>query len=211
MPSELFAAGKFYAMKAEGALGKVHIDVDVFLKKPGILDAFYMDNRIDVICQQEESPEVADHSEKRKHMFVMGYPAGTRPDWRGSMNTGVVGFNNPILAAKYMSNYFDALKIYTREKFDAYKTCHPDANLLFDFILEQTNLSYMSIGYNVRTLVPMQEPNFVADEIGYQHLQGSGKWSASAEAKVRSILNRLDRRLFQVAVTAGRNLIPFER
>ncbi len=41
VPTQLFAAGKYYAMKAEGLTGKVHIDIDVFLKKPGVLDCFY--------------------------------------------------------------------------------------------------------------------------------------------------------------------------
>lgn len=196
VPTELFAAGKFYAMRAEGAIGKVHIDIDVFLKKTGILDCFYKNHRVDLICQQEEDIAIANHADKIKHMLVMGHPAATRPDWRGSINTGIVGFWHPALAARYMNNYFEALKIYTAEKFQAYKQQNPDACLLFDFILEQVNLSYMSIGYDVRTLVPTDNPTWVADKIGYQHLQGSDKWTPKTQHTIRLLLAQLNNKLY---------------
>ena len=203
VPTELFAAGKFFAMRAEGAIGKVHVDIDVFLKKPGVLDKFYRDSRVDVICQMDEDMSLVNHSHIIKHMYALGYPASTRPNWNGSMNTGIIGFNNPILAAKYMSNYFDALKIYTQEKFEQYKKENKDACLSFDFILEQINLSYMSIGYNVHTLLPTKEPTYIADKIGYQHLQGNGKWDSSTKATVKRFLLNIDEKLYYRARLAG--------
>lgn len=204
VPTELFAAGKFFAMRAEGALGKVHVDTDVFLKKQGILDRFYKDNKIDAICQMEEDMPLVNHSALIIDMHILGYPAATRPDWQGSMNTGVIGFNNPILAAKYMSNYFEALEMYTKEKFDAYKKENPKSSLKFDFILEQINLSRMSIGYNVVTLVPTKEPNIVADKIGYQHLQGNAKWND--RTKIKSKLHNLNTKLYNNVLKAKRKI-----
>lgn len=205
VPMELFAAGKCFAMRAEGTLKKAHIDIDVFLKKP-CLNRFYEDNHIDAICQMEEDISEINHSDKIKHMYVLGYPSGTRPDWKGSMNTGVIGFNNPLLAARYMSNYFEALKMYTQEKFDSYraelrKAKELEPNLRFDFILEQVNLSHMSIGYNIMTLVPTKEPGWVADKIGYCHLQGTSKQKQMSG--IRSRLIQLDRKLFERARLNG--------
>ena len=205
MPTDLFAAGKFYAMEAEGRVGKVHIDVDVFLKRP-ILDRFYTDSRIDAICQQEEDMQHIDHSDKIKHMHVLGYPPTTRPNWKGSMNTGTVGFNNAELANKYFDNYFDALKMYTADKFKNYWKKYGMQCLLFDFILEQIELSYLSVGYNVYTLIPSKEYSFVADKIGYQHLQGDWKWDADCQRLIRSFLSNIDARLFAVATETSINI-----
>lgn len=207
VPSELFAAGKFFAMRAEGRVGKVHIDIDVFLKKQGVIDRFYEDKSIDVLCQQKEDYEkLCFHDDKIRAMHALGYPAATYPEWRGSMNTGTIGFNSPSLAAEYFDNYFEALNIYTRERFKDYKKKDKNACLLFDFILEQVNLSYMSSGYNVATLVPMHNPNVVADAIGYQHLQGSNKWSSQSRAKVRAKLVSIDKALYRAANKAERKL-----
>lgn len=207
VPSELFAAGKFFAMREEGRVGKVHIDIDVFLKKPGVIDKFYEDKSIDVLCQQEEDYErLCFHGDKIRAMHALGYPSATFPEWRGSMNTGTIGFNNPSLAAEYFDNYFEALNFYTKERFEAYRKKHKKDCLLFDFILEQVNLSYMSRGYNVVTLVPMHNPNAVADEIGYQHLQGGNKWSDKSRQKIKSKLSSVNRVLYTAARNAERKL-----
>lgn len=197
VPVDLFAAGKFYAMRAEG-IGKVHVDIDVLLKKPGILDRFYTNRYIDCICQMEEDMPQVSHTNIITSMFQLGYPAATRPNWNGSMNTGVVGFNNPILAARYMNNYFDALKMYTKDVFDKYKAENPDAWMAFDFILEQVNLSCMSVGYNACTLLPTKEPSIVADKIGYQHLQGFYKWSD--QPIIKRELQRLNPELYMKVI-----------
>lgn len=198
VPTELFAAGKFFAMRAEGNVGFVHTDLDVFLKKQGVLDAFYEDTSIDGICQQEEDYGLLCHFDKKiKAMRAMGCPAATNPEWRGSMNTGIVGFYNPALAAEYINNYFAALALYTKGKFDWYRNVDPDADLLFDFILEQVNLSYMSRGYKMHVLVPTHNPSDFANEIGYQHLQGGNKWDTERQAKLRRLLAQTDRKLYE--------------
>lgn len=203
VPVELFAAGKFFAFQAEGTVGKLHIDTDVLLKNHGVLDRFYEDSKVDVMCQMEEDMPLVNHSAIIADMHILGYPASTRPDWNGSMNTGVIGFNNQELAAKYFGNYFDALSMYTQEQFDAYKEENPKASLKFDFILEQVNLSRMSIGYNVVTLVPTKDPSVVADKIGYQHLQGDEKWSAIAQVHIKSNLSVLNWPLLKEANAAA--------
>ena len=207
VPFELFAAGKFFALREEGVLGVVHADTDVFLKKPCI-DKFFTNKDIDVICQQEESTEVylPDHKERSCNIHTIGYPASTRPDWQGSMNTGVIGFNNSSLAEKYMNNYFEALGMYTKDVFEEYKQKHPNCNLLFDFILEQKTLSYMSVGYNVMTLIPMYNFNSVANEIGYAHFQGLTKWQEKNIQAVKNRLNSLDGTLFNITTKASESI-----
>lgn len=147
---------------------------------------------------------VIDHDDKIANMCILGYPATTRPDWAGSMNTGVIGFNNKTLATKYFNNYRDALSMYTSSVFDAYtkKAKCEATSLYFDFILEQITLSYMSTGYNVRTLVPKRLACIVADAIGYQHLQGSTKFERSTIEKVKSLLLNKSHSLFKSAQAA---------
>ena len=207
VPKELFAAGKFFAMKAEGVTGKIHIDLDVFIKKAVLLDIFYTDKNVDAICQQEEDyDKVCFHDDKIRPMHILGYPAATRPNWKGSMNVGVIGFNNPTLGNKYVNNYFEALKIYTVEKFKKYKEEDKHACLWLDFILEQVNLSYMSVGYNVFVLLPTNKPCYVADKIGYQHMQGDGKWTSAKQEQIKSALIRFDSRLYRAANEAVRKI-----
>ena len=202
VPADLFAAGKFYAMRAEGIVGKVHIDTDVFIKKP-ILDKFYEDKTMDAICQMEEDMSLVDHSDKIYHMHILGYPNTTRPNWQGSMNTGVIGFNNPDLAVKYFNNYFNALEIYKADKIEKYKKENGYEYLCFDFVLEQIELSYLSIGYNVYTLLPIKNACFVADEIGYQHLQGNTKWTTKSARTIKQLLMSMDKDLYGRAFSAS--------
>ena len=197
VPTELFAAGKFYALKAEGKTGKLHIDFDVFIKKPGLLDKFYEDKKIDVFAQQEENYNgICFYDSIIQSMHILGYPVTTRPDWNGSINTGVIGFNNLSLANKYINNYFDGLKLYTKDVFEKYKKENPKAELAFDFILEQVQLSFLSLNYRLYTLVPSNNPSVVADKIGYQHLQGDIKWKTESKVRIKVLLAQLDSDLY---------------
>ena len=198
VPIELFAAGKFYAMKAEGITGKIHIDFDVFIKKPHLLDRFYEDKTIDVIAQQEENYEESFqfYGDIINTMHIIGYPSTTRPNWKGIINVGVIGFNNEELANKYFNNYFNALNMYNQNDFNTYKEKYRNLNLSFDFILEQTTLSYYSLGYNVYILVPSNNPSFVADQIGYQHLQGGIKWKRNSQIIIKQLLEDFSPKLY---------------
>ena len=55
-------------------------------------------------------------------------------------------------------------------------------------------------------LVPMENPTEEADRIGYQHLQGGSKWTASSQTMVTAILKAIDYQLFTAAFKAG-NLV----
>ena len=207
VPTELFAAGKFFAMRAEGMVGCLHTDFDVFIKKPHLLDKFFEDERIDVVVQNEENYDIyCFHKDKIRPMHILGYPPATRPTWRGSLNTGVVGFNNTRLATKYMNTYFEALKMYSVEQFEAYKATDERADMHFDFILEQVNLSYMSLGYNLLTLVPMMQPTEVANRIGYTHLLGGYKWSDEYQKQIKAALKKHDIKIYNAAVLATRKI-----
>ena len=206
VPTELFAAGKFFALRAEGITNKVHIDIDVFLKRPYLFDNFYMKSGIDMVCQQEENYDCVDFIKPMiRTIHIVGYPETTRPDWTGSMNTGVIGFNNPTLGSKYVRNYFNALQMYTEENFAKYRG-DANKNLAFDFILEQVNVSYLSLGYNVWSLLPSDDASAVADEMGYQHLQGDEKWTARSLVKVKSNLKVMNFKLYNEAFWASKKV-----
>ena len=207
VPTELCAARKFYAMKAEGITGKIHIDFDVFIKSSHLLDRFYEDKTIDIFAQQEENYEqICKFDKLIQAMHVIGYPSTTRPNWKGSINTGIIGFNNRELANKYFNNYFSALKIYTQEQFNKYKEKNIKAQLTFDFILEQVTLSYYSIGYNVYTLVPTNNPTIIADKIGYQHLQGTIKWEKHSQIIIKQLLESFNVELYNVVTNIIKNI-----
>lgn len=208
VPIELFAAGKFYAMKAEGITGKIHIDFDVFIKKPHLLDRFYEDKTIDVIAQQEENYEESFqfYGDIINTMHIIGYPSTTRPNWKGIINVGVIGFNNEELANKYFNNYFNALNMYNQNDFNKYKGENRNLNLSFDFILEQTNLSYYSLGYNVYILVPSNNPSIVADQIGYQHLQGGIKWKRNSQIIIKQLLEDFSPKLYIMITNIIKNI-----
>lgn len=209
VPTDLFAAGKYYAMMAEGMVGKVHIDTDVFLKKPGILEKFYENKDVDVVCQMAEDYKTCRYVHQiLPDIYALGYPARTNPCWEGSMNTGVIGFNNKELAEKYFGNYGDALKMYTAERFEAYraerrKDKKPVPTMHFDFVLEQVSLSYMSLGHNVFTLVPAKGMNAVADKIGFCHLWGASKWSAGTQATIKERLLEIDEKVYNAVCKAA--------
>lgn len=207
VPKELFAAGKYFAMKKEGKTGKVHIDTDVFLKRAGVIDKFYTDKSVDVIVQGEEDYDGCICAQLAiPHMEAIGYPPKTNPRWRASWNTGVIGFNNVGLAATYINNYFKALDMYTEDVFEAYKREHQSHFLNFDFILEQVNIAWLGKACRPYMLVPMANPTEEADRIGYQHLQGGSKWTASSQTMVTAILKAIDYQLFTAAFKAG-NLV----
>ena len=202
--TDFFAAGKFYAMKAEGIVGKIHVDVDVMLKKQGVLDKFYTDKRIDVIHQMEEDMPLVHHEDKIFHLHVLGYPPTMRPNWQGSFNTGIVGFNNPTLANAYFDNYFEALEMYDAKTLSEYKAqCNLDA-IHFDFVLEQITLSFMSRNYNAYALLPTKMPCEVADAIGYLHLQGNRKWDESTINWMKEKLKKFNKPLYNMADVVSR-------
>lgn len=81
-----------------------------------------------------------------------------------------------------------------------------DANLYFDFILEQVELSFLSLNYNVYTLLPTKECCHVADKIGYQHLMGEMKWSEESKTKIGQLLRSKDMELYEAARKAGEEI-----
>lgn len=202
VPTDFFAAGKFYAMKAEGIVGKVHIDTDVMLKK-NVLDRFYTDKRIDVIHQMEEDMPLVHHEDKIFHMHVLGYPPTMRPTWQGSYNTGIVGFNNRELANKYFDNYFEALQMYNSNRLEEYKTQGNYDDLHFDFVLEQITLSFLSHNYNAYALLPTKMPSEAADAIGYLHLQGERKWDIDTINWIKNKLRTFNPQLYNKAEIAS--------
>lgn len=205
VPTMMFAAGKYYAMEAEGFVGKVHVDVDVFLKQP-VLDVFYENKGIDLICQQDEVYDSREYDKKVKHMHVLGYPTCCRPGWQGSVNVGVMGFNDPILARRYFDNYKEGLDMYTAGMMEDYMAEQGLPYLFLDFILEQQTLSYMSQGCDVHALLPPRDASWVADKIGYQHLQGAGKYGEAVTYHVDQALQRLNKRLWQEAEKAAKSV-----
>lgn len=172
----LFAQGKYYAMREEG-VGKVHVDLDVFLKKP-CLDRFYEEKRFDIVAQSEEW-EYNSYEDKAMAMYILGYPVGVNPSSNQPVvNVGVIGFNNQEAMDKYLGVYFEALDMYTNEKLEKFKKEYVDLEVNLDFILEQTYLAQLAKNYNLLTLVNGSKTHMskCADLIGYAHIWGTTKY-----------------------------------
>ena len=202
VPENMLACGKFFALRKELDLYRsrdehnplVHVDIDVFLKKPCI-DDIYNDRTIDLIVQGSEPFEYfEDYAKVIRNMYLLGYPKGCKLSWRQTFNVGVIGFNNIELLERYINNYFDALDIYTKNK--VHQFCNDtnisikDRTMIFDFVLEQQTIAYMSFGMQIKELLPIFDTLEVADAIGYQHLQGNLKWSKHANENIERLIKK---------------------
>ena len=188
-PSQFFAYPKFFAgLKEE--IGSIHIDFDVFLKKPCV-DKFFNDKSIDIILQCEEGYArfYRDYVYGREQILNHEYPETLKVNHLDSSNVGVVGFNNQELKDLYYSWYFDYIDFYKNRL----SYLQGVASEMFS---EQVNIDYlMKTGkYNCFYLLPKDSGrnneivNKCADDIGYQHLQGSNKYRRVIIDKVLQVL-----------------------
>lgn len=179
IPTMIWAYGKFMALKEE-PLGSIHIDGDVFLKKPDVIKELEFKD-FDLIVQNRENAGVtypaientlARFGELNREDFNTNY----------AYNCGVVGFNNPILKRTYLDYYFRATGNIAKNK--ALRS-HMESDKYFcvDLPMEQHSLAVLSQKYKVKQLLyngsddwwgnPTKEK---AASLGYQHLIGREKY-----------------------------------
>jgi len=184
---EIFwAAGKLLALKAE-PIESIHIDGDVFLKKPKVFDLIN-NSRADLIAQMIEGCICINYSYKDSLDIVtlsLGKktPVELNVNQNSAINCGLVKFNNPEFKKRYIDGYEKMLKICNNEHFVKRKSKHIHA--CPDLILEQWWLKSVLEYYNysLQTILPDMdtERSFdkisnTANEIGYTHVVGSDKY-----------------------------------
>lgn len=188
-PSQFFAYPKFFVGLKE-QLGTIHIDFDVFLKKPCV-NKFFEDKSIDAIlqCREEYAPTFRLYTDSRKKILLHKYPETFKVNHMYATNVGVIGFNNQEFKDLYYSWYFDYIDFY-KNKLKYLKGVYSE------MFSEQINIDYIihNNNYNCYYLLPEdngknpQLMSVFADKIGYQHLMGPGKYTDDMSLIIRNTL-----------------------
>lgn len=190
-PNQFFAYPKFFAGLKE-PLGSLHIDFDVFLKKPCV-NKFFEDKSIDVIlqCRERYSRIFKEYVNGRKKLSSNTHPETLKVNHIDASNVGIIGFNNQEFKDIYYSWYFDYIDFY-KDKLDYLK------DVVSEMFSEQINIDYLirNNNYNCFYLIPDDTGDnhlFLgefADKIGYQHLQGGMKYRDDTLIKVKEVLGK---------------------
>lgn len=201
-PVEFWAAGKFFAL-ANMELGDIHIDGDVFLKNPELMDIIHDGlAQSDLIVQSVENEWTYDNEYyvnclnviRDNNIILPNNPDYYSPAW----NCGLVGFNNQELKDKYIIHYFES--VYSIVSCPtAYNQIKTSRDTWMDLLLEQQHLYYLSKDYRVYNLLGKgKEAYQKSKEIGYQHLLGTDKWEQLD--KIQKQLYYLDREIYYSAI-----------
>ncbi len=187
-PSELWAAGKFYALQQMN-LGDIHIDGDVFLKSPSLIELMLsLMSKNDLIVQSiEDSWNVLSNyysaSRDIVNTFHIPLSPGCTSDYSYAWNCGVVGINNESLKAKYLEAYLSVLN-YIKRHPDIIEVIRRTPNCTMDLLFEQQHLYELSKGYKVGNLLGAGKVAYDnAQQLGYQHILGSSKWDCLRQIK----------------------------
>lgn len=201
-PSELWAAGKFFALK-QMRLGDIHIDGDVFLKKLSLIRLLNKSlSENDLIVQNIEDTVGSEwYSECRsiaKHFDLHPIYNCTNA-FSHAYNCGVVGLNSQDLKDKYLESYFSSLhQVQNRPEVIA-AVRHSNCCVM-DLLFEQQHLYEISEGYKCFCLLGRGEDAYNrAKELGYQHVLGSCKWDLLR--KIKHELKMADPEIYHMTKT----------
>lgn len=179
LPKGIYAFSKFKAME-NIPLGDVHIDLDVWIKKPCI------NTFSDVIVQSLEYWNDGLIRLPIWNMRSRCYTNCKYPEWASReclqmYNCGVIGFNNNKAKQEFIDTYYKMI-----EEYAAKGTYIPRA--IPDIIIEQQFLYDLCKYYKLDvTLVLPKCTMEEADKIGYQHLIGDCK--RAERDKILKVLN----------------------
>lgn len=185
IPTMIWAYGKFMALKEE-PLGSIHIDGDVFLKKPEIIKEMNFKD-YDLIIQNKEWTMVTYTGYEETLARYGELDLKTFQKYDTAYNCGTVGFNNPTLKNTYLDFYFKATDSISRNKaLRAYM--ERDKYFCVDLPLEQHSLAIFAEKYRVKAVLKWFNDEYNvkngdggvykrAEELGYQHLIGKEKYN----------------------------------
>lgn len=184
-----WSAGKIIALR-DSEIGSVHIDGDVFLKKPEIIPMLeFKDNG--AICQMQE----------RIHFFVQSYQdllpmflnAGIKVEGfdyslTTSLNAGVLGFSDLKLKDKFIDGYFDLIgqcqsnqEFMSLLKYDLNKRIEPNIIIEQFFLRGLCEHEKVGIKYLLETNSDDYEQDMIevqkqAESLGFVHAYGGSKF-----------------------------------
>lgn len=179
-----WAAPKVYAMREE-PLGSIHIDIDVFIKKPEILDV----PECDLFTQ---SYEVPCYSYRRAWNKIGAFVHHTIDgNLEKSLNCGVIGFRNQTLKDTYLDFYISKVEEISKKGVIFYNYDTPD------LVLEQCGLWEIAKDYNTIVLFNDCEESEEKIRKGYQHLMTMSKYSDETIEKVKALVKSKDKQLYK--------------
>ncbi|MCH5167508.1 MAG: hypothetical protein J1F35_06385 [Erysipelotrichales bacterium] len=189
----MWAAGKFITLKNE-PLKTIHIDNDVFIKKPECLEQMKFDG-YDFICQHIEKSEYKEQSLLKDHIQTVDMNS------KFACCVGILGFNNQELLDKYIEHYE-----YYRKNLNY--DIKGNKFLNADLILEQSYMyDRMIEGYKCKTLIGdirtdhITKIQYNSSNIGYEHLIGNSKYMPYIIKRLKKELKKLDLELFNYIET----------
>ena len=169
-----FAAAKFFAMQHE-PLGTIHIDNDVLLKTPRLIDRISsLCASTDVVVQGIERYVDKPYDDCIAEYTAAGYRFGLDINHNTPINTGLICLTNEALREAYYTQYFDAVRHMSRWLRCTTKRVYPD------YIPEQAALYTLckENNYRIGEIIDaptIDECNIQADAIGYAHFWGGSK------------------------------------
>lgn len=172
-PYRFWAAGKFYAMQAEDDLRAIHIDGDVFIKKPELWERL-TNSKGDILVQCRE-----DWQDAQAHTLSK-YISGDFLDHDCMLNTGVLGIFNRELKDSIISEYMRVLRDAKQNIPE--EVLHTGGLESPDLVCEQQMIAHKSQGYNVDLLLNWRNMS-EASAMGYQHVLSSQKFQALERCK----------------------------
>lgn len=209
IPTDFWAAGKFFALQ-QMDLMDIHIDGDVFIKSPDLMDLINYELSInDLIVQSIENSWTYENEYYIKCIELLRKNNIVLPndlaDCTPAYNCGLVGFNNEELKQKYINHYLDSVKRVSANT-SAMREIKSSNDIWLDLIIEQQHLYALSADYNVCNLLGTEEVEVYANarKWGYQHLLGSEKWENLDKIKRqlynldREIYNRVEKQLSKI-------------
>lgn len=213
IPTMIWAYGKFMALKEE-PIGSIHIDGDVFLKSPKIINEFNFKG-YDLIVQNREYT-MSTYSPIEATMVKYGELNKSYFDsYKEAFNCGTVGFNNEKLKKEYLDFYFKSTSNIAQNR--AMKE-YMAKNRYFcvDLPLEQHSLALLARPYKAKIVLKGNNGNEFwsgdtrvrASELGYQHLIGKDKYSLIERVKFN--LLALDKDMYfktKAAIQKNKNIL----
>lgn len=197
--SRFWAYGKLYATKQE-PIGSVHIDGDVFLKNPSLLNCF-MGNH-DLLTQSEEGDDWRTDYTYELSQTAIGIdnlPNGVSLYYPHSYNCGVVQFNNAELKKVYLETYFATVELSLQDHtYDSRASMILEkygdkGSIIPDIVPEQQFLHELSVGYSTQTILT-GEIRTDAVTKGYTHLCTAAKYEMKKE--LETMLGDINAQLF---------------
>lgn len=197
--NKFWAYGKLYATSKE-SLGSVHIDGDVFLKQPALMNLFNDD--YDLLVQSREDENWRKNACYENTQWVYSHydlPNNMSAVWPMAYNCGIVKINNRTLKKKYLDTYFKTVDIITEDaKLDDYiseANARETGNVILDIVAEQQFLTQIAEEGNYDTKFILNGDIFEsAVKLGYTHLCANSKYELYDDMKI--MLQKIDMHLY---------------